>query len=108
MKKISLDEIEQQIDKAWSPVDVAEFNGQVLRVAIFEGEYHWHVHENEDEFFLIYKGEIIIETEEGDINLKAGQGTVIPKGLRHRPIAKEKSFVLMVEPEALNSKGDDK
>ena len=107
MKKYSLNEIEKQIDKPWSPFDVAKFNNQVLRVAIFEGEYHWHVHKNEDEFFLVHKGEIIIETEKGNVFLFEGQGIVIPKGLRHKPVAKGKALVLMVEPEGLKSGGDE-
>lgn len=63
MEKCSLKQIKQSIKKPWIPVEVARFNNQVLRVAIFEGEYHWHSHENEDEFFLVYKGSITINTE---------------------------------------------
>ncbi len=106
MKEYDLGRIENSITSSWSPVDVAKFNGQVLRAAIFEGEYHWHIHEQEDEFFLVYSGTITIETDNGLIELSEGQGTVIPKGLRHRPIAEKRAFVLMVEPESLKSKGD--
>lgn len=106
MKKYILKDIKKQLNKTWSPVDVVSFNNQVLRVAIFDGEYHWHSHQNEDEFFLIFSGSITIETENGQIILNKGEGTVIPKGLKHKPSANKPSLVLMVEPTSLKSKGD--
>lgn len=75
-------------------------------MAVFEGEYHWHTHENDDEFFLVYKGSITISTENGSINLSEGEGTIIPKGIKHKPSSKERSVVLMIEPANLKSQGD--
>lgn len=104
MEKYNLKKIKQGIEKPWIPIDVAKFNNQVMRMAMFEGEYHWHRHQKADELFLVYEGSIMIETENGSILLSEGEGTIIPKGLRHKPSAKVKSFVLMVEPESLISK----
>lgn len=106
MEKYNLKKIKQSLEKPWAPVEIARFNNQVLRMAMFEGEYHWHTHEKEDEFFLVYKGSIIIETENGSILLSEGEGSIIPRGLKHKPSARVKSFVLMLEPASLKSEGD--
>ncbi len=104
-KKYNLAEVDRQLgNKFWSPIDVAHINDWVLRAAAIKGEFHWHKH-NDDEFFLIYKGEITIETENGPIKLRKGEGTVIPKGLEHKPTAKKRSVVLLLEPAKLNTKG---
>ena len=106
IKKYNLEEIDKQLgDTFWSPVDVAYINDWVFRAAAVKGEFHWHTH-NDDEFFLIYKGEIRIDTENGPIVLKEGEGTVIPKGIKHKPFAKERSVVLLLEPKRVNTKGD--
>ncbi len=86
------------ISKPWTPIDLAKFDNKVLRLALFEGEYYEHSHEY-DEFFLVYKGGITIWTEKGEIELKAGEGTTIPKGLKHKPIAVTPSYVLMIDSE---------
>lgn len=106
IKKYRLKQIVQNIKKPWMPVEVARFNNQILRVAKFEGEYHWHSHKNEDEFFLVYKGSIIIYTQSGPLALSEEEGIVIPRGIKHKPFSKEKSIVLMIEPISLKSAGD--
>ncbi len=88
----------------WSPVDVAYINDWVVRMAAFKGEYHWHSHKD-DELFIIYKGSIVIDTENGPLALSEGQVAVIPKGMRHKPKADERALVLMIEPATLQSKG---
>ncbi len=105
-EKYSLTSLKQSLKKPWTPIDVANVNDQVLRAATFEGEYHWHSHENEDEFFLVYEGRIIIETDKGTISLNTGEGVVIPKGMRHKPSSETKSLVLMFEPRSLDSEGN--
>ncbi|MCL4360278.1 cupin domain-containing protein [Patescibacteria group bacterium] len=104
--KYNLNHIDRQLgENYWLPIDVAYINDWVLRAAAFKGEFHWHTH-NDDEFFLIYKGKIVIQTEKGNIELAAGEGYVIPKGVRHCPIAKKRSVVLLLEPKILNTTGD--
>ena len=92
-------------DQFWSPLDVAHINDWVLRAAAIKGEFHWHSHKD-DEMFLVYKGNITIDTENGPIFLKSGEGTVIPKGLKHKPKSEERAIILMIEPVRLKSKGD--
>lgn len=102
----NLKEVDQKLgDNFWSPVDVAKFNNCVLRAAAFKGKFHWHKH-NDDEFFLIHKGEIVIDTENGPIKLREGEGTVIPKGTQHRPRATKRAMVLLLEPEKVNARGE--
>jgi mannose-6-phosphate isomerase-like protein (cupin superfamily) len=105
-KKYSLEEVDRRLgDTFWSPIDVARINDWVLRVSAVKGEFHWHKHED-DEFFLIYKGEIVIDTENGPIPLKAGEVAVIPKGLKHKPRAAERAVVVLLEPARVNTRGD--
>ncbi len=106
LSKYNLDEIDKRLgENYWSPIDVANINDWVLRAAAVKGEFHWHAHED-DEFFLIWKGEITIDTDNGPIHLTQGEGTVIPKGLRHCPRAEERAVVLLLEPKRLNTKGE--
>ncbi|OGG12941.1 hypothetical protein A2773_01900 [Candidatus Gottesmanbacteria bacterium RIFCSPHIGHO2_01_FULL_39_10] len=105
-QKYNLAEIDKKLGNTfWSPVDVCEINDWILRAAAVKGEFHWHTH-NDDEFFLIYKGNIVIDTENGPIELKEGEGTVIPKGVKHKPRAEDRAVVLLLEPKRVNSKGD--
>ncbi len=104
--KYELDRIDEELgDDFWKPRDVAHFNDWVLRASAVKGEYHWHTH-GADEFFLIYRGEIVIDTEDGSIPLSEGEGAVVPKGVRHRPRAEERALVLVLEPASVNPLGD--
>jgi len=92
----NLADIDKQLgDQFWSPIDVAN-NNWILRAAAFKGEYHWHSHEY-DELFLVYKGEIVIDTRNGPILLMEGEGAVMPKGFHHKPKAENRAVVLMLD-----------
>lgn len=105
-KKYNLTDVDKKLgENYWSPVDVAYINDWVLRAAAVKGEFHWHTHK-EDEFFLIYKGNITIQTENGNIDLSEGEGYVVPKGVRHCPKAEARAIVLLLEPKEVNTKGD--
>ncbi len=104
--KYNLEEINKKLGNTfWSPVDVANINDWVLRAAAVKGEFHWHTH-NDDEFFLVYKGKITIQTEKGNVDLSEGEGYVVPKGLKHCPRTKSRAVVLLLEPKKVNTKGD--
>lgn len=107
MKNIELEKIKAKIgDKAWSPVDVARVNNQVVRMAFLKGEYHWHKHSDEDELFYVYEGSIVIQLrDEPDITLNRGEIAVVPKGAEHCPKSKG-AYVLLFEPFKLETKGD--
>lgn len=104
---VSLKKEMEKITAPWTPLEVARCNDQVVRLALFEGAYHWHVHEREDELFLIVKGQITIHVrDQADIVLREGEVAVIPKGIEHCPESDGRSFVLMIEPSMLKSAGD--
>ena|SRR3989344_8459001 len=106
LKKFSIFKIMETLSDAWSPKEAECIDPFVLRVAKFEGAYHWHKHEQHDELFFVFKGKIKIQTKEKDIILEEGEGLKMPKGVEHCPIAIVPSIVLMFEPKDLESKGD--
>jgi mannose-6-phosphate isomerase-like protein (cupin superfamily) len=104
---VNLQQSMEAITKAWSPVDIAIANDQVVRMALIEGEYHWHKHTREDELFYVLRGQIVIQVRDGpDVVLHDGEMAVIPKGLEHRPTSAGPAYILMFEPRALRSCGD--
>jgi mannose-6-phosphate isomerase-like protein (cupin superfamily) len=106
--KINLEsKIKEVGGKPWSPIDITQTNDQVVRLALVEGEFHWHKHTNEDELFYVIRGEIIIQLKtQPNINLKEGEMVVIPKGIEHCPKSTEPSYVILFEPLVLKTKGD--
>ena len=107
VKSVDLTEVVNSIDTPWNPVDVAHVNDQVIRAALFKGEYHWHKHDAEDELFLVYRGFIRINVKgHENVELNEGQLCVIPKGIEHKPEADKASIVLLFEPSVLKSRGD--
>lgn len=90
----------------WSPKIVGELNGQYVKLAKFKGEFIWHHHEHEDEMFLVVKGQLRILLEDRELNLKEGEFTVIPKGVRHLPIADNEAHILLLEPKGTVSTGE--
>ena len=92
-------------DKWWNQT-LCRVNDSVVRLGIVEGEYHWHKHDDEDEFFHVVSGRFLIDLEDRTVDLAPGQGIVIPKGVRHRPRAPERTVILMVESEGIVPTGD--
>ena len=81
----------------WYNQTLCQVDESVVRLGVVEGEYHWHKHENEDEFFYVVSGQLLIDLEDRSIDLTPGKGVVIPKGTMHRPRAPERTVILMVE-----------
>lgn len=93
----------------WYNQTLCRVNESVVRLGIVEGEYHWHQHDDEDEFFYVVQGRLLIDLEaEGGrtVDLTPGKGIVVPKGLPHRPRAPERTVVLMVEGAGIIPTGD--
>ncbi len=93
-------------DERWSPRIVARFNGHEVMVAKLEGAFPWHVHEDTDDFFLVLSGRIRLETEAGNVNLGPGELHVVPRGVRHRPVAEAEAHVLLIETAGTPNTGD--
>lgn len=95
--KVSLPDVIDELPHPWQPRDLAVANDTVLRVARFEGTFPWHHHE-EDELFLCWDGSFRVEIEGRDpVVLRAGDIFVVPRGVRHRPVAEEPAYGLMIE-----------
>jgi len=105
--KLNIDEKIKEIPEPWSPVELMRVNDYVVRMALFDGEYHWHKHEKEDELFYVYRGRIVVQLRgQPDVVLNEGEMMVVPRGMEHCPKALEPSYVLMFEPAELKSEGD--
>jgi len=81
----------------WYNQTLCQVNSAVVRLGVFHGEYHWHKHEADDEFFYVLEGELLIDLEGRTVTLSPRQGFVVPKGILHRTRAPQRTVVLMVE-----------
>jgi mannose-6-phosphate isomerase-like protein (cupin superfamily) len=81
----------------WYNQTLCQVNGSVVRLGVVQGEYHWHKHDDDDEFFYVVEGTLLIDLEERTVELGPRQGLVIPKGVKHRTRAAERTVMLMVE-----------
>ncbi|KPK43765.1 MAG: hypothetical protein AMJ65_04915 [Phycisphaerae bacterium SG8_4] len=98
MKKIKLADKFELFDEYWSPRIVGELNGQYVKLAKFKGEMVWHSHKDEDEFFQVIKGSIVIHLKDQSVALHEGECYIVPKGVEHKPEAVEEANVMMFEP----------
>jgi mannose-6-phosphate isomerase-like protein (cupin superfamily) len=89
----------------WSPRVVARVGDQYVKVARVQGEFVWHAHDAEDELFLILRGVLRIQLEDGEVELGPGDLYVIPAGVRHNPVAEEEVWLALVEPVATKHTG---
>ena len=90
----------------WQPRTVAEFNGHDIMVVKAQGEFVWHRHDETDDLFLVLRGELTIDLRDGGVTLRAGDLFVVPKGVEHRPVAKEEVHLLLIEPSGTPNTGD--
>lgn len=90
----------------WFNQTLCKVNDSVVRMGVFKGEYHWHKHDNDDEFFYVLEGRLLIDLEERVVELAPREGIVIPKGVMHRTRAEERTVVLMVENAGIIPTGD--
>jgi mannose-6-phosphate isomerase-like protein (cupin superfamily) len=81
----------------WYNQTLCKVNGSVVRMGVVQGEYHWHKHDDDDEFFYVVEGKLFIDLTERTVELAARQGFVVPRGVTHRTRADERTVILMVE-----------
>jgi mannose-6-phosphate isomerase-like protein (cupin superfamily) len=111
MAKTSLTEKFALVNEHWRPKVVASLNGQEVKLVKFCGEFPWHVHANEDEMFLVWRGAMVVEFRDHSVELKSGEFLVVPRGVEHRTVAKREAEVLIFEPQETRNTGniiDDK
>jgi len=93
-------------DYKWFNQTLCKVNDSVVRMAAIEGEYHWHKHDEDDEFFFVIEGTLLIDLKEKTVELHPGQGFVVPRSLLHRTRAPERTVILMVENAAITPTGN--
>jgi mannose-6-phosphate isomerase-like protein (cupin superfamily) len=90
----------------WYNQTLCGVNDSVVRLGVVQGEYHWHKHDDDDEFFYVVEGQLLIDLENRTIDLNPRQGIVVPKGVVHRTRAPERTVILMVETNTVVPTGD--
>lgn len=95
-----------QVKDRWYNQTLCKVNDSVIRLGVMQGEYHWHKHEDDDEFFFCLDGEFLVDLEDRTVALGPRQGFVVPKGVVHRTRAPRKCVILMVENAGIIPTGD--
>ncbi len=106
MEKVNLEAKFSKFDDYWSPKIAAELNDSYVLLAKLKGDFVWHKHENEDELFLVVKGNLLIKLRDRDVHLNAGEFFIIPKGTEHFPVAEEEVHVILLEPKTTKHTGE--
>jgi len=104
--RIDVPAIVRECAAEWFNQSLCEVNDCVVRLAVVRGEFHWHKHDEEDEFFFVLSGKLLLDREEGTIELGPHQGYTVPKGATHRTRAPERTVMLMVEKSSVEPTGD--
>ena len=90
----------------WFNQTLCQVNGSVVRLGVIEGEYHWHQHSDDDEFFYVVEGKLLLDLENKTVELTPRQGFVVPKGVQHRTRAPQRTVILMVENAGIEPTGN--
>jgi mannose-6-phosphate isomerase-like protein (cupin superfamily) len=106
--KVNIKEKLGSFNDYWKPYIIGELNGQYVKIVKFTGEFTWHHHDNEDEMFLVIKGEFNMELKDSTLKLREGEFIIIPKGVEHRPVAEKEAHVLLFEPVSTLNTGNVK
>ena len=97
LELIDVQTLAEGCEYKWFNQTLCKVNDSVVRVGIIEGEYHWHKHDADDEFFYVVEGKLLIDIEDRVVELAARQGMVVPRGVLHRTRAPQRCVILMVE-----------
>ena len=106
LELIDLPGIVRECKDQWFNQTLTKVNDSVVRIGIVQGEYHWHKHDHDDEFFFVLEGQLLIDLEDRTIELNPNQGVTISRGILHRPRASQKTVMLMVETSAIQPTGN--
>ncbi len=105
---ISPNAVAKSLTELWSPRVVGEVDDAYVKVAKVHGSLAWHSHQNEDELFFVLEGHLRIEMESGNVELGEGEMFVVPKGVRHNPVAEKECHILLMERKSTQHTGDVK
>ena len=107
LKLIDVPALVAECKEKWFNQTLCKVNGCLVRLGVFnEGEFHWHKHDNEDEFFFVLRGVLHVEFENESVALELHQGITVPKGVMHRTFVNEPTAVLMFEGDSVTPTGD--
>jgi mannose-6-phosphate isomerase-like protein (cupin superfamily) len=106
LELIDVAALERATKEQWDNQTLCAVNDSVVRLGVLQGEFHWHKHDNEDEFFYVVDGRFCIDLEGRTVELRPQQGFTVPKGVVHRTRAPERSVVLMIESKGVVPTGD--
>jgi hypothetical protein len=106
LSRIDVPSLVDSVQDQWYNQTLCKVNDSVVRLGVMQGEYHWHKHDNDDEFFFCLDGEFLIDLEGRTVALGPRQGFVVPKGVVHRTRAPRKCVILMVENAGITPTGD--
>ncbi len=104
--KVNLEEKFARFSEYWKPKIVGEVNDFYIKLVKFEGEFVWHRHEDEDEFFLVTKGEFTIQLRDREVPLREGEFFIVPRGVEHKPVARKEAQVMLIERKSTVNTGD--
>jgi mannose-6-phosphate isomerase-like protein (cupin superfamily) len=106
MERINLSEKFSKFQDYWRPKILAELNDSHVKIAKLKGEFVWHHHADEDELFLVIKGQLRIKFRDGEVRLDEGELVIVPRRVEHLPIAEEEVHVLLIEPKSTLNTGN--
>jgi mannose-6-phosphate isomerase-like protein (cupin superfamily) len=106
MNKVNVKKKLALFHQCWSPKILGELNGNYIKIFKAKGEFVWHKHENEDEFFLVIEGQLKIKFRDQEIILNEGEFLIVPKGVEHLPYADREAHILLFEPKQVLNTGD--
>lgn len=106
MNKVNIQDKLNQFSDHWNPRIVGELNGQHVKLAKLKGEFIWHKHDLEDEMFFVLKGTLVMEFRDKTVSLTENEFLIVPRGVEHRPVAKEEVSIMLFEPATTLNTGD--
>jgi mannose-6-phosphate isomerase-like protein (cupin superfamily) len=106
LQLIDVPKLAAAVTDQWFNQTLCQVNDCVIRLGVMQGEFHWHQHTEEDEFFFVLEGQFLIDLEDKTVTLDPHQGFTVPKGVMHRTRAPQKAIILMVEKASVQPTGD--
>jgi dTDP-4-dehydrorhamnose 3,5-epimerase-like enzyme len=106
LERIDVPSLVAACSDRWYNQTLCQVNDSVVRLGVMQGEYHWHKHDKDDEFFFVLEGRFIIDLEDRSVELSQQQGFVVPRGIVHRTRAPTRAVILMVETASIIPTGD--
>jgi mannose-6-phosphate isomerase-like protein (cupin superfamily) len=106
LELVDIQPLVDSVTESWYNQTLCRVNDCIVRLGVIQGEFHWHQHEQEDEFFYVVEGHLFIDLEDRTVWLDPRQGFTVPKGMMHRPRAPQKTVILMIEGAGVKPTGD--